>query len=68
VIGQLGTAFGNHQVSLHSITQKGVAKDGSATIIMLTHQVRERAVQAALDEIRSQPTTQQVGVMLRVLV
>jgi len=68
VIGQLGTAFGNHQVSLHSITQKGVAKDGSATIIMLTHQVRERAVQAALDEIRSQPTTQQVGVVLRVLV
>jgi homoserine dehydrogenase len=68
VIGQLGTAFGDHQVSLHSITQKGVAADGSATIILVTHRVRERQVQAALEKIRSQETTQQIGVVLRVLV
>jgi homoserine dehydrogenase len=65
VIGRLGTAFGNHEVSLHSITQKGVATDGSATIIMLTHRVRERQVLAALDEIRNLPTTQQIAVVLR---
>ena len=68
VIGRLGTAFGDHQVSLHSITQKGVAADGSATIILVTHRVRERQVQAALAEIRNQETTQQIGVVLRVLV
>lgn len=65
VIGRLGTAFGNHRVSLHSITQKGVATDGSATIIMLTHRVREKQVLAALDEIRNLPTTQAIGVVLR---
>lgn len=68
VIGQLGTAFGDHQVSLHSITQKGVAADGSATIILLTHRVLERQVQGAIDQIRSQETTQEIGVVLRVLV
>lgn len=68
VIGRLGTAFGDHEVSLHSITQKGVASDGSATIILVTHRVRERQVQAALEKIRNQQTTQQIGVVLRVLV
>ena len=68
VIGRLGTAFGDHQVSLHSITQKGVAADGSATIILLTHRVLERQVQGAIDQIRSQETTQEIGVVLRVLV
>ncbi|MFN6201565.1 MAG: homoserine dehydrogenase [Acidobacteriota bacterium] len=68
VIGRLGTAFGDHEVSLHSITQKGVAADGSATIILVTHRVREQQVQAALEKIRSQETTQQIGVVLRVLV
>ncbi|MEY4168746.1 MAG: homoserine dehydrogenase [Blastocatellia bacterium] len=68
VIGRLGTTFGDHQVSLHSITQKGVAPDGSATIILLTHRVVERQVQAAIDQIRTHETTQEVGVVLRVLI
>lgn len=68
VIGRLGTAFGDHAVSLHSITQKGVAADGSATIILLTHRVRESQVQAAIDQIRTHSTTQEVGVILRVLI
>lgn len=68
VIGNLGHAFGHHGVSLHSVTQKGVAADGSATIILLTHRVKEQLAQAALREIEEQPTTKQVGVVLRVLV
>lgn len=68
VIGRLGSAFGEHQVSLHSITQKGVAADGSATIILLTQRVRERQVRAAIDQIRKHDTTREVGVVLRVLV
>lgn len=68
VIGNLGHAFGHHGVSLHSVTQKGVAADGSATIILLTHRVKEQFAQAALREIEEQPTTKKVGVVLRVLV
>jgi homoserine dehydrogenase len=66
VIGSLGRAFGDHGVSLHSITQKGVT-EGAATIVLLTHQVKERLAQAALSEISAQPTTKQIGVVLRVL-
>jgi homoserine dehydrogenase len=67
VIGSLGQAFGSHTVSLHSITQKGVTGDGAATIVLLTHRVRERQVQEALRDIKAQSTTKQIGVVLRVL-
>lgn len=66
VIGNLGHAFGEHGVSLHSVMQKHVADD-AATIVLLTHQVKEKQVQAALAEISAQPTTRQIGVVLRVL-
>ena len=67
VIGHLGLAFGNHGVSLHSFTQRGVTEDGTATIVLLTHQVKEKQLQAALKEIIAHPTTKQIGVLLRVL-
>lgn len=66
VIGNLGHAFGEHGVSLHSVLQKHVADD-AATIVLLTHQVKEKQAQAALAEISAQPTTRQIGVVLRVL-
>lgn len=67
VIGSLGRAFGDHGVSLHSVTQKGVRQDGLATIVLLTHEVREERFQEALSEISAHPTTRQIGVVLRVL-
>jgi homoserine dehydrogenase len=67
VIGHLGQAFGDHGVSLHSFTQRGVTEDGTATIVLLTHRVKEKQLQAALKEITAHPTTKQVGVLLRVL-
>ncbi len=66
VIGNLGHAFGGHGVSLHSVLQKHVADD-AATIVLLTHRVKERQAQAALREISAQSTTKQIGVVLRVL-
>ncbi len=67
VIGNLGQAFGNQGVSLHSFTQRGVTEDGTATIVLLTHSVREKHLQAALREITAQSTTKQIGIVLRVL-
>lgn len=66
VIGNLGHAFGEYGVSLHSVMQKHVADD-AATIVLLTHEVKEKQAQAALAEISAQPTTRQIGVVLRVL-
>jgi len=67
VIGNIGLACGKHGVSLLGITQKSVTDEGVATIVLLTHQVRERQVLDALDEISAQPTTQRIPLVLRVL-
>ena len=66
VIGNLGHALGGHNVSLHSLVQRGITKDGTATIIFLTHRASERSVSGALKEIEAQATTKQIGVALRV--
>ena len=66
VIGNIGHAFGGHQVSLHSLVQRGVTEDGAATVILLTHRGREHNIARALREIEAQATTRQIGVALRV--
>ncbi len=66
VIGNLGHALGGHNVSLHSLVQRGITEDGTATIIFLTHKASERSVSGALKEIEAQATTKQIGVALRV--
>ncbi len=66
VIGNIGHALGGHQVSLHSLLQRGVPQSGPATIILLTHRASERSVARAVKEIEAQPTTKRIGVVLRV--
>jgi homoserine dehydrogenase len=66
VIGKLGQALGEHNVSLHSLVQRGITADGSATIILLTHATLEADMFRALKEIEAQGTTREVAVALRV--
>lgn len=54
VIGQIGTIFGEHNLSIVSIIQRGVATD-SATIIILTHTVKSADMTAALKSIETRP-------------
>ena len=68
VIGNLGTACGRHNVSIKAAVQKPVENtEASATIVLLTHSVKEAQLQAALDEIREQPTTKTICSVIRVL-
>jgi homoserine dehydrogenase len=66
VIGNLGTAFGQNEVSLHSVLQRGLSEIGVATIVLLTHRARASSVGAALNDIELQPTTKRIAVALRV--
>ncbi|HLG15800.1 MAG TPA: homoserine dehydrogenase [Blastocatellia bacterium] len=66
VIGNIGHALGGHQVSLHSLLQRGVTEDGGATIVLLTHRSGEHNVAGALREIEAQATTRRINVALRV--
>ncbi|MGH9764548.1 MAG: ACT domain-containing protein, partial [Blastocatellia bacterium] len=66
VIGNLGHAFGEHGVSLHSLLQRGRTGNGSATIVLLTHRARTSDVLNAIKDIGAQATTKQIGVVIRV--
>lgn len=67
VIGHLGMACGEAGVSLESVMQKGTNPDGTAAIVLLTHEVTEAQMNQALETIRQQESTVEIGCLLRVL-
>lgn len=67
VIGKIGNACGNHGVSLASVIQKDYLNGDVARIILLTHEVKESAIRAALKEIEQQQATKCIANVIRVL-
>ncbi len=67
VIGHLGMACGEAGVSLESVMQKCTNPDGTASIVLLTHEVSEAQMNQALEAIRKQESTVEIGCLLRVL-
>lgn len=65
VIGTIGTIFGNHKISIQSIIQRGV-KEGRATIVILTHDVREGDMNAALNDLKKCPFLDSVASAIRI--
>jgi homoserine dehydrogenase len=66
VIGNLGTSFGNYQVSLESVVQIGF-KEELAEIVVVTHYVCEGNFRTALDEVRTLEAIKSIPSVLRVL-
>jgi homoserine dehydrogenase len=66
VIGDLGTSFGKHDVSLESVVQTGFRQE-LAEIVVVTHDVREGNFHQALDEIQSLEAIDSIPSILRVL-
>ncbi|MEA5536477.1 homoserine dehydrogenase [Crocosphaera sp. XPORK-15E] len=66
VIGHLGTAFGDHCVSLESVVQIGFQEE-QAEIVVVTHNVCEGNFRTALDEIRNLEAIADIPSILRVL-
>ena len=67
VVGQIGTIFGKYNVSINALTQKGADKEGSASITILTHSVKEAELQAAVSEIKKANIVKQIENVIRVL-
>ncbi|MEB3886378.1 homoserine dehydrogenase [Lyngbya sp. CCY1209] len=66
VIGNLGTCFGNHDVSLESIVQ--IDSHGElAEIVVVTHDVLEGNFHQALDELQQLDIVDRIPNLLRVL-
>ncbi|MGK7933460.1 MAG: homoserine dehydrogenase [Microcystaceae cyanobacterium] len=66
VIGQLGTCFGQNNVSLESIVQIGF-QEQSAEIVVVTHEVCEGDFRKALAEIRQSKAIKDIPAIIRVL-
>ena len=67
VVGQIGTIFGKHGVSINTLTQRGTNHDKTASMTLLTHLVKEEKIQKALLEIKNTNIVKQVENMIRVL-
>jgi homoserine dehydrogenase len=65
-IGHIGTAFGNHQVSIESIVQTSVNKSG-AEIVVVTGEVTEANFQQALQAIEQLPAIKAIPAILKVV-
>jgi ABC-type nitrate/sulfonate/bicarbonate transport system ATPase subunit len=63
----LGKAFGEQGVSVASLVQSPDAESGRASLVIVTHDVQEAHFMAALEVIKTQPTTHAIGSVLRVL-
>ncbi len=51
VFGQIGAVLGRHGISIASLLQKEILAGKQVPVIVITHQAREAAFRAALDEI-----------------
>jgi homoserine dehydrogenase len=67
VIGELGTCFGKHQVSLKSVIQKSDNDGSLANVFVITQAVLEADFQSAIHEIRSLSSLHSVPTVLRLL-
>jgi homoserine dehydrogenase len=66
VIGKVGTIFGEHDISIQSILQRGVRQDGGATIVILTHSVRNSRMTEALARLSKCSFLQKLDSCIRI--
>lgn len=65
VIGRIGTVFGEHQVSIVSIIQRGVASE-SASVVIVTHPVVTADFDKALAQLEAEPFLERVASRLAI--
>ncbi len=66
VLAEFTRVFAKHGVSVHSITQRAVAADASAQVIVITHETNEAAMMHAAEDIAALPVSMASPVVLRI--
>jgi homoserine dehydrogenase len=66
VLAEFTRAFAAEHISVHSITQRAIAADSSAQIIVITHSTNEAAVARAAAAIATLPISVAAPVVLRI--
>ena len=66
VLARIAGALGDRAISIASVIQKEMDGEGTAEIVIMTHDAREEDVQQALSEIRALDGVSAVEQLLRV--
>jgi homoserine dehydrogenase len=66
VLAAIAGVLGRHEISIASVIQKGREKGRAVPIVLMTHEARQSAVRAALDEIGAMPTVSGAPLLIRV--
>ena len=54
ILSELSGILGGHDISIASVVQRGDARGGTVSVVMITHEAMERNVQAAIAKIEGQ--------------
>jgi len=66
VLSKVSGILGEHMISIKSVHQKGRDQVGAVPIVMITHEAKEAAVQAALSEIDQLDVMKDKTVLIRI--
>lgn len=66
VLSKISGVFGEHNISIASVIQKGRSKAGAVPLVILTHKAKEKDVLRALEEIDKLPVVSDKSVFIRV--
>ncbi len=66
VLSKISGVFGEHNISIASVIQKGRSKAGAVPLVILTHKAKEKNVKEALDKIDKLPVVADKSVFIRV--
>lgn len=66
VLSKISGVFGQHNISIASVIQKGRSKAGAVPLVILTHKAREKDVLDAVDKIDKLPVVAGKSVFIRV--
>lgn len=66
VLSKISGVFGEHNISIASVIQKGRSKAGAVPLVILTHKAREKDVLQALEKIDKLPVVSDKSVFIRV--
>jgi homoserine dehydrogenase len=66
VLAQIATVMANHRVSIASVTQPEAGEEGTASLILTTHQSNEHAIRETLAELARLPSVVEAPLLLRI--
>ena len=67
VIGTIGEICGRHNISLASVLQKGIDKENTAEIVVITEESKENDVNAAISEFNNNKNIIKINNLIRVM-